>query len=96
MSLSLASTIRLNDGRALPRLGLGVYLSKGAEGITAICTALEAGYRHIDSAAFYDNEKEVGEAVRKWGGERDSVWLTSKVRVVVKRRALVWRHADSQ
>lgn len=79
MSLSLASTIKLSDGRAIPQLGLGVYLSKGKEGEVAMQHAFKHGYRHLDGAQWYRNEAEMGRAFRASGLSRDEVWITSKV-----------------
>ena len=60
--------IKMNNGVEIPQFGLGVYLTKsGTECINAVTWALEAGYRHIDTARIYGNEKEVGEAVRNFG-----------------------------
>ena len=69
----------LNTGKKMPLLGLGVYdmYNKEAEG--AIETAIEIGYRLIDTASMYDNEKEVGNAVRKSGIDRNEIFITTKV-----------------
>lgn len=82
--LSLQSTVILPiSGLALPRLGFGVYQSTAA--YDSVSAALNAGYRHIDSARVYRNEEQVGRAVRDWinaGGprdEKDLVFLTSKI-----------------
>lgn len=69
----------LNDGAVIPQLGFGVYKIPEAETVDAVLTALEAGYRHIDTAAFYENERGVGEAVRRSGVTRDEVFVTTKV-----------------
>lgn len=69
----------LNDGNAIPQLGFGVYKIPEADTVTAVLAALEAGYRHIDTAAFYENERGVGEAVRRSGLPRDDVYVTTKV-----------------
>ncbi|KQR50656.1 oxidoreductase [Leifsonia sp. Leaf336] len=71
--------IVLNDGSAIPQLGFGVYKIPEDETVDAVLTALEAGYRHIDTAAFYENERAVGEAVRRSGLDRDEVYVTTKV-----------------
>lgn len=71
--------VKLNDGVEIPQLGFGVYLSEGQEGIAAMQTALSAGYRHIDSAIFYENEAEVGSAVRASKLDRKNVFVTSKL-----------------
>ncbi len=64
---------------AMPRLGFGTYGRTGEEGIKAIRTALEAGYRHLDTAQTYDTEREVGVALRQSGLARDEVFLTTKI-----------------
>ena len=69
----------LNDGRSIPQLGFGVYKIAEAETVDAVLTALEAGYRHIDTAAFYKNERGVGEGIRRSGIPREDVFVTTKV-----------------
>lgn len=71
--------LTLNDGNTIPQLGFGVYKIPEAETADAVVTALEAGYRHIDTAAFYENERGVGEGVRRSGIDRSDVFVTSKV-----------------
>ena len=71
--------LTLNDGNTIPQLGFGVYKIPEAETAEAVVTALEAGYRHIDTAAFYENERGVGEGVRRGGIDRSDVFVTSKV-----------------
>lgn len=66
-------TIRLNDGRAMPLLGLDVYQAGTRETREACLHALGAGYRHVDTASAYGNEREVGEAVRASGLPRDDL-----------------------
>jgi len=72
-------TIRLNNGIDIPQLGFGVFQIKPADTVKATTTALEIGYRHIDTAQMYGNEKEVGQAVREFGIDRGEVFVTSKV-----------------
>ncbi|MEU8604688.1 aldo/keto reductase [Streptomyces parvulus] len=72
-------TITLNNGITLPALGLGVYQSSPEETADAVATALGLGYRHVDTAAAYFNEKEVGDGLRKAGLPRDSVFVETKV-----------------
>ena len=72
-------TIALNDGASIPQLGLGVYKVPDDEAETVVATALEAGYRHLDTASFYGNEGGVGRAMRASGVPRDEVFLTTKV-----------------
>ena len=69
----------LNDGATIPQLGFGVYKIPEDETVGAVLTALEAGYRHIDTASFDENERGVGEAVRRSGLGRDEVFVTTKV-----------------
>ena len=80
MDLRKDSTKRLANGVEMPRIGLGVYKMTEPEAtITAITTALETGYRHIDTASLYANEKEVGEAVRASNVAREDIFITTKV-----------------
>lgn len=72
-------TYQLCDGTTLPAIGFGTYPLKGEDGVTAITGALTAGYRLLDSAVNYDNETEVGEALRRSGVPREDVVLTTKV-----------------
>ncbi len=69
----------LNDGTVLPAVGFGTYPLRGEDGIAAMVAALENGYRLIDSAVNYENEREVGEALRRSGLPRDEVRLTTKI-----------------
>lgn len=73
-------TVTLNNGVKMPWLGLGVYKAQAGEEVEqAIRFAFEAGYRHIDTAAFYANEESVGKAVRESGLPRSEVFVTTKV-----------------
>ncbi len=72
-------THTLNDGSTLPAVGFGTYPLKGPEGVEAIVSAIEAGYRLIDTAVNYENETEVGEALRRSGIPRDQLRVTSKL-----------------
>ncbi|KAI3621341.1 aldo-keto reductase [Moniliophthora roreri] len=69
----------LNNGAKIPSVALGVWQAGKGEVGPAVKTALNAGYRHIDGAWIYRNEKEVGAALRESGVPRDQVWLTSKL-----------------
>jgi diketogulonate reductase-like aldo/keto reductase len=60
--------ITLNNGVEMPSIGLGVFQTPPDETRSAVTAALDTGYRHIDTAAAYGNEREVGEAVRAWKG----------------------------
>lgn len=72
----------LNNGVELPQIGFGVYQTPPEETADAVQTALETGYRHIDTAAAYGNEKGVGEALKRSGLARSDVFLETKVWVV--------------
>jgi len=67
------------NGAQMPALGFGTWPLKGDECIAAVSVALDAGYRHIDTAAMYANEREVGEAIRNHAVPRDEIFLTTKV-----------------
>jgi 2,5-diketo-D-gluconate reductase A len=71
--------IPLNNGRTIPQFGFGVFLINPADTAEAVTRALEAGYRHIDTAQGYGNEKEVGDAIAKSGLDRGDVFVTSKL-----------------
>jgi 2,5-diketo-D-gluconate reductase A len=72
-------TIQLNDGNEIPQLGFGVFQIDPEETAEAVTTALEIGYRHIDTAEMYENEAGVGEAIRASGLDRSEVFVTSKL-----------------
>ena len=77
---NISGTTTLSNGVAMPVLGLGVYKAKeGREVITSVQHALEAGYRHIDTASFYQNERGVGEGIRTSGMPREEIFVTTKV-----------------
>jgi 2,5-diketo-D-gluconate reductase A len=76
---TVVPTLTLNNGVTMPALGLGVFQSAPEETAAAVETALRAGYRHIDTAAAYGNEREVGEGLRRSGVDRDEVFLETKV-----------------
>jgi len=78
--VDITSTSTLNNGSAIPLLGLGVFRSgKGKGTQDAVRWALEAGYRHIDTAHIYGNEADVGKALRASGVPRDQVFVTTKL-----------------
>ncbi len=80
MSLTLQSTKTLHNGVEMPRLGLGVYkMTNPDEAIEAMTTALKTGYRAIDTASLYGNEREVGESVRHSGVKREDIFITTKI-----------------
>ena len=72
--------LTLNDGNTIPQFGFGTYMIEGDVETEKVCSeALSLGYRHIDTAHAYQNERGVGEAVRKSGIPREDVWVTSKL-----------------
>jgi 2,5-diketo-D-gluconate reductase A len=71
--------IMLNNGRHIPQFGFGVFQVRPQDTAEAVTTALEAGYRHIDTAQMYGNEREVGEAISKSGIARDELFITTKL-----------------
>lgn len=73
------ATLTLNDGNAIPRLGLGVFQAKGGEEVQAVKHAIGNGYRHIDTAAIYGNEAGVGQGISEAGVARDDLFITTKV-----------------
>ncbi|MGC4111806.1 MAG: aldo/keto reductase [Nocardioides sp.] len=73
-----ADSLTLSQGGAMPLLGFGTWQIKGADAVTATGAALEAGYRHLDTALVYGNEGEVGRALAQSGVPRDEVFVTTK------------------
>ncbi|OHX64421.1 aldo/keto reductase [Flammeovirga pacifica] len=71
--------MKLNNGLEIPSLGFGTYLSKNEEVKAAVLAALEAGYRHIDTAMIYENEEGVGEAIKESGVPREEIFVTTKL-----------------
>lgn len=76
---SLQDIWTLHNGVAVPVLGLGTYKSLGDSALYAVSEALQLGYRHVDTAAYYGNEAEVGEGIRRSGVPREDVFVTTKV-----------------
>jgi 2,5-diketo-D-gluconate reductase A len=72
-------THTLNDGQQLPAIGFGTYPLTGEDGIEAITSAIEVGYRLLDTAVNYENEREVGEAIRRSGVPREELVVCSKL-----------------
>jgi 2,5-diketo-D-gluconate reductase A len=71
--------ITLNNGKTIPQFGFGVFMINPGDTGEAVTTALQAGYRHIDTAQMYGNEKEVGDAIARSGLARADVFVTSKL-----------------
>lgn len=74
-----APLIQLNDGNSIPQIGLGTWPLNDAEVARAVAAAVEAGYRHIDTAVKYGNEKGVGEGLRASGVNREELFVTTKL-----------------
>nr|WP_321865884.1 aldo/keto reductase [Paraburkholderia tropica] len=72
-------TVRMNDGRYIPQIGLGVLHANHEETVTAVREALLAGYRHVDTAANYKNEQDVGQGIVESGISREDVFITTKI-----------------
>lgn len=87
-SFSLSSRIKLNNGMFMPRIHLGVYMTSGRETEDAVRWALQAGYRAIDSAEWYENEKEAGSTMKEFLNSekntqhlgRKDLWFTTKLK----------------
>ena len=77
--MSTLPTIDLNDGNRIPQLGFGVFQIPPDDTADAVKTALDIGYRHIDTAEMYQNEKGVGDGIRHAGVDRSEVFVTSKL-----------------
>ena len=77
--MTVIPQIMLNNGQQIPQFGFGVFLVPPAETTAAVSSALDAGYRHIDTAEMYGNEAEVGAAIRKSGLDRADLFVTTKL-----------------
>ena len=77
--MSVVPDITLNDGNTIPQLGFGVFQIEPDETAEAVREAIEVGYRHIDTAEMYGNEREVGEGIRASGVDRGDIFVTSKL-----------------
>ena len=76
----MSTKITLNDHTEIPQFGLGVFMIQGNEKTKKVCLeAFKYGYRHIDTAHIYRNEKGVGEAIKESGLKREDIWVTSKL-----------------
>eukprot|EP01111_Echinosteliopsis_oligospora_P004167 TRINITY_DN1661_c0_g1_i1.p1 TRINITY_DN1661_c0_g1~~TRINITY_DN1661_c0_g1_i1.p1 ORF type:complete len:295 (-),score=64.15 TRINITY_DN1661_c0_g1_i1:107-991(-) len=76
---NISATFTLNNGQTIPVLGLGTWEIYGKDVIQPVKSALALGYRHIDTAKWYENEKELGQAVRESGLPRESIYVTTKL-----------------
>lgn len=75
----MVPSVTLNSGASMPVFGLGTWLSEPSKVEDAVTAALKMGYRHIDAAALYANEIEVGNGIKKAGVPRADIWVTSKL-----------------
>ncbi|WP_061961831.1 aldo/keto reductase [Demequina flava] len=75
----MTDSVTLNDGTTIPQLGFGTYLVDPKDAVETVGTAIDVGYRHIDTAQGYRNEAEVGEAIANSGIARDEFYVTSKL-----------------
>lgn len=95
-SLSPYTRFTLNNGTTIPALGLGVYkIPEGAQTENAVSWALEAGYRHIDTAAFYWNERSVGRAIKQSGIPRSEIFVTTKVMNLLSPEKAFYRSLEN-
>lgn len=76
---NISEKIVLGDGSAMPGYGYGVYKASGREVVTGMACALACGYRYVDTASFYDNETEVGQAIKNCQLRRDELFIVSKI-----------------
>ena len=79
MSTACRKTFTLNTGDKIPAIGLGTWQSAPNQVRNAVKVALQKGYRHIDTALAYGNEKEVGQGIKDSGVPREQIWLTTKL-----------------
>jgi 2,5-diketo-D-gluconate reductase A len=79
MASSLSPSVSLNDGNSIPAVGFGVFKIPPNETEQAVSTALQNGYRHIDTAAVYGNERETGRAIAESGVPRDELYVVTKL-----------------
>lgn len=77
--MSSYPTVTFHDGQSIPQLGLGVWQTPNDTAVTAVQAAIEAGYRHVDTAMIYDNEVGVGEGIRRSGIDRKEIFVTTKL-----------------
>ena len=87
--------IALHDGTSIPQLGFGVFQVPPAETAATVATALEVGYRHIDTAQMYGNEEGVGAAIRDSGLSRDDLYVTTKLNNTFHRPEDARREVDA-
>lgn len=77
--MSLKQKVKLSSGNEIPILGFGTFLMDENQTYNSVLTALEVGYRHIDTARMYQNEKQVGQAIKDSKIPREEIFITSKI-----------------
>jgi 2,5-diketo-D-gluconate reductase A len=77
--MAAVPNIQLSDGNTIPQLGFGTYQIKPEDTVASVLQAFEVGYRHIDTAEMYGNERQVGEAVQQSDLTRADIFVTSKL-----------------
>ena len=82
---TMIQTIELSNGRSIPQIGVGTWTLKGDEAAANVRSAIEAGFRHIDTAQGYDNEEAVGHGVKDSGINREELFITTKVATNIMR-----------
>ncbi len=82
--MMLNENYTLSNGVKIPKLGLGTWFIEDANAAQAVCDAVEAGYRHIDTAQAYGNEKGIGEGIKKCGVAREDLFITTKLAAEAK------------
>lgn len=80
----LQETFTLPNGVEIPKIGLGTWFANGDEAINIVKKSVDAGYRHIDSAQAYQNEREMGEAIKNSGVPREEIFITTKLAAEIK------------
>ena len=88
--------IKLNNGIEIPQIGAGTWTLKGDIAINNVRLALQAGFRHIDTAQMYENEEEVGTGIARSGIAREEIFLATKVNTVVMRWQNMWQKQEQE
>lgn len=81
----MIKSIKLNNGKSIPQIGVGTWTLKGDEAATNVKLAIKAGFRHIDTAQGYDNEEAVGQGIKDSGINREDLFITTKVATNIMR-----------
>ena len=78
-ALNIIKQLVTSTGNKIPQIALGTYQIHGSECVANVKSALEAGYTHIDTAQFYDNEREIGKAIKDSGIPRENLYISAKL-----------------